>query len=199
MALTPPGNATTRRSVQRIARQCVPGLADFCLVHVIAGTSMPCVAGAHTTSDGKRQIRALLRSHRVARDDPHSTVAQVVRTKRPMLRIGIQPDTLQRRGPDNDGAIAELHRLLGPRSALVVPIMATTSGGEAVLGALTLCYSHSGRSYGPGDIPAATRVAGHVARALEPADPSAQSQRARSSARTPGQGTIVRRRAPLRD
>jgi len=198
MALTPPGTATTRRSVQRIARECVPALADFCIVHLFAGTSMPCVAGAHTTSDGTRHIRALLRSHRVERNDPHSTVAHVVRTKRAMLRTGIQPETLQRRTSHDEDEFAELHRLLAPRSALVVPIMGIVSRTEAVLGVLTLCYSHSGRSYAPGDIPAARRRADQIARVLQPAGPAADSPRDGAPERAPGQRTLVRRRLPLR-
>lgn len=170
----------------RLARRSVPGCADFCLVHLVTRAAIVAVAGAHVTRDGDRLLRTLMRSYHIALDDPASGAASVVRTGRPLLRTAIQIDAaVVRRG---DGRVVDLHRQLAPRSALVVPIP-TPLG---VVGALTLCYSESGRTYEAGDLASADRIAEQIARALLPAPPAVIAPAA--AARHTRQGTTLRRR-----
>src|SRR5215216_1405291 len=128
------------RAVERTAREAVPALADFCFVHLVAGRGITCIAGTHATREGRRTLRALMRRHRIRPDDRVSAVAQVVRTRQPLVRVDIRPDTDTNVRTNSVGA---LHRRLDPRSALVVPIVYN----DALLGTLSLCYSESGRSY----------------------------------------------------
>jgi GAF domain-containing protein len=176
--------------VQRRARSAIPALADFCLIHLASGSRIVCVASAHATREGARLVRALARSHQVRRADRASTVAQVVRLARPIVRATIphEPPT------GTASAIADLYRRLAPRSALAVPIVAS----GRVLGAVTLCYSLSGRSYVAGDVPAAMRLAARIARAMTTgaADATLGLHPATGHAR---QGTTFRRRVAARN
>jgi len=179
-----------RRAVERAARNAVPALADFCLVHLVAGRAIRCVAGAHSTREGGRDVRALMTTHRIRLDDRDSTVAHVVRTGRATLRKEIYPDTP---GRTRAGAVAELHRRLAPTSALVVPIVRD----DAVLGALSLCYSHSGRVYGARHVGAANRLASRIADALARSSSLGAPLPLRAATRHVGQGTMIRRRVAL--
>jgi len=153
--------------VERAARDAIPTLADYCLVHVVSGATIPCVAGAHVSRHGQTHVRALMRSRGIRRNDLVSTVAQVIRTSRPMLRSHV---TAERREEIRKGGIAEVQHRLAPRSVLVVPI----ADGAVVLGALSLCYSESGRSYSERHLRPAHRMAMRIARVL------AAARRARS-------------------
>jgi GAF domain-containing protein len=152
--------ATARRAIERAARDAVPTFADFCLVHLVAGRTIKCVAGTHATRGGGRDVRALMKRHRIRQDDRDSTVAQVVRTQRAMLRKEIYPEASNRIRT----GVGELHRRLATTSALVVPIVRH----GAVLGAISLCYSHSGRAYAARHLAAAQRLADRIAAALVP-------------------------------
>jgi hypothetical protein len=176
-----------RRRLQQIARRSVPALADFCVVFVVAGRTIVGIASAHTNPQGGRALRALQRIYRVRRADLDSTVAQVVRTQRPVIRTAILPE-MQATAPR--GSVADIHRRLACRSALVVPIRA----GSNVFGAVSLCYAGSGRTYAQADVPAGRRVALELARAMVPAESTHGSLRLRAPAGDARRGATVRRR-----
>ena len=156
--------AAARRELDTMVRRLVPEAADFCLVHVVSRGTIRAVTWAHSRPEGDRLLRALTRRYRISPNDGASGVASVLRTQRPLLRTAIQIDVaVARRG---DAAAAEIHRQLAPRSALVVPI-ATSAG---ILGALTLCFSQSGRTYSARHVPAAVKIAIRMARTLVPED-----------------------------
>jgi GAF domain-containing protein len=182
----------SRRTIQEIARRAVPPLADFCVVFVVAGRSILAVASAHASADGDRLLRALHRVYRIRRDDPFSTVAQVVRRGRHLIRTTILPDGQK---PPPRGSVADLHRRLACRSALVLPIL----DGSDVLGAVTLCYAGSGRVYAHGNVPAGRRVASAIARALVAAGATNAAPRLRAPARDAGRRPTVRRRVAARN
>ena len=167
---TPPISTATgraaRRAIEQIARGAVPALADFAMVFVVAGRSVVGIASAHVSPGGERLLRALRRVYRVRREDLHSTVAQVVRTGRPSLRRDILNENHSHAPP---GSVADLHRRLACRSALVLPIRV----GETVTGAVSLCYAGSGRSYGASDLAYARRIAREIARAVPSSLPHA--------------------------
>jgi GAF domain-containing protein len=175
---------TTHREVQRLAREAIPTLADFCLVYRLARRALRAIAAVHVTRAGSRNVRALMKAYRIRTDDRGSTVAQVVRTQRPLVRTEIRPDAA--RGRTN--SVARLHLRLATRSALVVPIV---RDGD-VLGAVSLCYSRSDRSYSPRDIAAAELFARRVADALAS---EAGANGPRAIKRRPREGPTVRPRA----
>jgi GAF domain-containing protein len=179
-----------RRIVERYAREAVPALADFCLVHLAAGRTIRCIAATHATRSGTRTVRALMATHRIRQDDRVSTVAHVIRTGRAALRTAIQPERTDE-GPDR---VTDLHRRLAPTSALVVPIQQHTH----VVGAVSLCYSQSGRSYRARDIAAARRLASRIAAALSTPTINA-TPGLHAAARHTGQGPSLRRRVAARN
>jgi GAF domain-containing protein len=177
------------RAIARAAREAIPNLADFCLVHLVAGNALTCVAGAHSTPGGTRNMRALMKAQRIALDDRFSTVATVVRTRRATIRRDIYPDD------EAAGQLSELQRKLAPTSALVVPIVTD----RGVLGAISLCYSHSGRSYAARHLALAKRLALRLAETLTPRQPADAAHGLRAAARHARQGTTLRRRVAARN
>ena len=153
------------RTVQRLAREAIPTLADFCLVYQLTGRLLRAIAAVHVTRQGSRDVRALMKAYRIKLDDRVSTVAQVVRSRRPIVRTEIRPDA----GKGSAGSVAHLHLRLATRSALVVPIVHE----DVVLGAVSLCYSRSSRSYEARHIAMAERFAMRVASALLPEEGNA--------------------------
>jgi GAF domain-containing protein len=194
MASTPPvataGRAASR-TIHEIARRAVPTLADFAMVFLVGGRSIVGIASAHVSPAGDRLLRALRRIYRIPRHDLHSTVAQVIRTGRPSLRIGIQSDGR----PAPRGSVADIHQRLACRSALVLPIWI----GSTVVGAVTLCYAGSGRTYAPADVAGAERVARQVARTVPSALTNAATSRLRTTAGDARRHTAVRRRLAARN
>jgi GAF domain-containing protein len=181
--------ASHSRALDRCVREAIPDLADFCFVHVATARTLRCVAAAHGTPHLTRAMRMLVRGTPIRRDDLVSTVAFVVRTHKPTLRKGIVDDD----AAEVRSARAQLHRKLAPRSALVVPLL---QDGVA-LGALSLCYSHSGRSHAARHMPLARRLAVRIAALLTAASNAAS--RLRAAARQPGQGATARRRLAARN
>jgi GAF domain-containing protein len=188
--LTAASIEAARSAMQRIARGLVPALADFSLIFLADAIAIQCVAGAHATADGARLVRMVMRSYRIRRRDPSSTVAHVIRTSQPLLRSDIHIDPSPRRD-----AVSELHRRLAPCSALAVPIDFSGS----VVGALSVCYSQSGRSYAGADVAAVTHAASRIAEALSRARAADATLRLRPSTRDTRQGTTIRRRVAPRD
>jgi GAF domain-containing protein len=182
------GSDAAHRTVQRLAREALPALADFCLVYQLAGRTLRAIAAVHVTRQGSRDVRALMKAYRIKMADRVSTVAQVVRTQRPILRTEIRADA----GKGKPGSVTSLHLRLATRSALVVPIVRDGT----VLGAVSLCYSRSGRTYDGRHIASAERFARRVAGALLPADgrnaPSVLERPAREG-RTVQQRTATQR------
>ena len=180
------------RSIQEIAGRAVPALADFAMVFMVAGRSIVGIASAHISPAGDRLLRALQRVYRIRRNDLQSTVAQVIRTGRPSLRRSIHDDGQ----PAPRGSVADLHRRLGCRSALVLPIRV----GSTVAGAITLCYADSGRSYAPVNLAGAQRIVREITRTVVPLPiPHAAAQRLRAPVGDARRHTAVRRRVAARN
>jgi GAF domain-containing protein len=170
--------------LKRIARSIVPGQADFCFIHLADGEHLRCVASAHATREGQRVVSQLGRIYRIVLSDPESTVAQVVRSGRPQLRSEIAVDAGSHLAP----RVAHAHRQLGPRSAIVVPLLV----GGTVVGALTLGYAASDRRYAAHHVTGVKRLAKEIASCLTNGRPAA-------SARPPARAaTASARRLPLR-
>ena len=178
--------------LERVARAAVPALADFCLVYLLDGEQFRCVASAHVTRAGDRLVRALNKVYKITRDDRESTVAQVVRLGRPSLRAEIRPEYQTRDAYATLARVCDIHRQLGVRSALVVPI----EGRAGVLGAVAFSYAQSGRHYSPADLPVAERVAHDIAFAVDHAR-LLQSQRRQASIGRRARPALTRLRRAL--
>lgn len=179
-----------QRVIDRAARRALPRLADFYLIHVVTPRTLRCVSAAHRAKQFAPDVRELMSARPIRRDDLASTVAGVVRSSKPALRVNIYQDDTDRVRRDK---IARLHRKLATKSALVVPLI---SDG-VVLGALSLCYSHSGRSHAPRHVPLAERLATRIAAVLMAAGHAAS--RLRATARHARQRGTIRRRLAARD
>jgi GAF domain-containing protein len=163
-------------AIERAAREAVPAIADFSLVHLVDGARIRCVAGTHVSPAGRLLVRALMRRTAIRRTDLVSTAAHVIRTARPLLRTHIRPEpepSLPRRG------VADLQRRLAPRSVLVVPIAIA----GAVRGTLSLGYADSGRVYTARQLAAARRLARRIADAIATITPSAARAGRRTAVR----------------
>ena len=154
---TTPHSLAAFRLIDRALRRALPALGDFAFVHVRAGGEIVGVAAAHHRGEQARLVRSLMRAYRVAASDRVSAVAQVIRTGKPLMRSEIHPDTPDPRAARGD-RIADLHRQLAPRSALVVPIVIRNS----ILGAMSLCYSDSRRRHSPASLPSARHLATQI-------------------------------------
>jgi GAF domain-containing protein len=153
-----PSRRQSTTLLKQIARSIVPSRADFCFIHLAHGEQLRCVANAHATPRGQRLVSQLGRMCRILRTDPQSTVAHVVRSGRPQLRSEIAVDE----SSDLPPHIAHVHRQLGPRSAVVVPLL---FGGH-VVGALTLGYAGSNRRYAAHHVATVMRLARRITRSL---------------------------------
>lgn len=176
------------RAIDRAAKKAFPRLADFYFLHLVKPRTLRCVAAAHRARRLERDIRAMVGAYPIRRNDLASTAAFVVRSRKPALRTGIYRDDSGSRS-----ASALLQRKLAPTSALVVPVMTD----EDVIGALSLCYSHSGRSHGPQHVRRAERLAARIAAVLTAASNAAS--RLRTATRHARQRTTLRRRLASRD
>jgi GAF domain-containing protein len=189
-------HAARLTAIRRLVRGAVPTLADFSLFYVPHASIISCVACAHATPTGARLLRALAREYHLRRNDRSSTVAEVMRTGRPIVRKDIPVELEAGRSPHSEReTVANLHRRLAARSALVVPV----AGDRSVLGALTLCYSQSERSYSARDVHTAMRLAAHIADALTGDGGVDATVRLRAAAGNPRQGTTLRRRVAARN
>jgi GAF domain-containing protein len=162
-------------------------------VYLLDGEQLRCVASAHVTRAGDRLLRAFNKVYKITRDDRESTVAQVVRLRRPSLRAEIRPEyQIPDRGVARLARVFDIHRQLAARSALVVPI----EGRSGVLGAVAFSYAESGRHYTPADLRAVERVAHQIALAVHHAL-LLQSQRRQASIGRRARPALTRLRRAL--
>ena len=156
----------TLRSQSRLLddalHECVPALGDFGLIYLVDGDRLRCAASAHAAPRRRHLLRTLKHAYQLRRNDPDSTVAQVVRIGRPALRLQIRREQ-RPAGAAGAARVFDLHHRLGAHSALVVPI----HGRDGVLGALALAYSDSKREYTPDEIPIVEHIAMQIGFALD--------------------------------
>ena len=147
-------------TLQRIARLCVPLLADQCIVDLIDDEGDAPVAIAHVNPEKERLLKSLVLSKRPAAGMPrHGVSAQ--RAIQPQLFPEV-PDALlsaMARDPDH---LASIHEL-APKSVIVVPMVAR---GRTV-GAIMLVLSESERRYDDGDLRTAQELAQRAAPAVD--------------------------------
>jgi signal transduction histidine kinase/DNA-binding response OmpR family regulator len=159
----------TSTTLAQLARLAVPELGDMCVVDVLDEDGYRQVGAAHVDSTKEGMIRS-------ARPGPRSRsrpLAQIFEAGQPVLFSEVS-DALVSEIAAGEEPIAELLAVIGPRSAMVVPLRA----GDRPIGGLTLIAAESGRRYGPDDLSLAQELAHRAALSVENARLYAHAQAA---------------------
>ena len=150
--------ATTLR---RVAELAVPLLADHCIIDLVGeDLDRGPIAVAHVNPERARRLDEVVRRHRPPPGAPRHGMPDG-RLPPPQLFENV-PDALlvrMARDPEHLAALREL----GPRSVIVVPLVAH----DRPLGGLMLVMAESGRRYGPADLAVAEDLARRAALAVD--------------------------------
>ena len=143
-----------------LAELAVPGIADWCAVHLVRNDRVDQVAVAHSDPD---KVAFVARLQERYPPDPSADggAIEVSRTGRPALFPEI-PEELLVAGAVDDEHLA-LIRSIGIRSAVVVPLLVR---GRS-LGAVTLVHAESERRFDESDLAVAEQLAANAAIALD--------------------------------
>src|SRR5437870_7620018 len=145
------------RALPRLVGLAVPVLGDLCAIDLIQDDgALHRVASAHVDSTKEALVYEIR-----ARHGFNPTAAQgvpaVIRTRRPALVVRATEADLE--AVSRNAEQLALFRQLGPKSWIIVPLVAR----ERVLGAMTLAITESSRRYGRADLSLATAVASQAA------------------------------------
>ena len=166
------------RTLAALAALCVPRLADWCAIDIVASDgSIERLAVAHADPEKVRHARELGRRHP---PDPNARigVARVLRTGEPELVPEFDEDLLLE-ATRGDEELLGIVRELGLRSAITVPL---TARGRT-LGALSLVAAESGRRYVGADLQLAVELGRRAAVAVDNARLHIEAERRADAAR----------------
>jgi signal transduction histidine kinase/DNA-binding response OmpR family regulator len=159
----------TSTTLAQLARLAVPELADLCIVDVAADDdAYRQVGAAHVDPEKEGLLRSVASGERT-RNHP---LARMFAGGEAVLLSEVSDEFIAQIGGGR--AVEELVGVIGPRSAMVVPLRA----GDRPIGGLTLVSSESGRRYGADDLALAQELAHRAALAVENAQLFAQAQAA---------------------
>jgi PAS domain S-box-containing protein len=144
-------------TLESVAKLAVPFLADFCLVDVLNDGELNRVGVAHVRHDLANVANALRDFPPDAQGD--SAVANVVRSGAPFIVDSIPQAAIH----TLDRAYRDLIVQLGPRSCMIVPIMAR----GAVVGTISFVSSTDEHRYGEADLALAEELARRAGVALD--------------------------------
>ncbi len=148
-------------TLARIARLCVPTLADQCSVDLLGDDgTLRRVASAHVDPEKEPLVHELRARYGFNLDDPGGQHA-VIRSREPILKSE-HTDADFVRAAQSPEQLAML-RHLGATSLMIVPLIAR----EAVLGTITLILTGSARRYGPDELSLADGIARRAAIAID--------------------------------
>lgn len=150
-----------KATLAAVARLAVPGMADWCVVHVVdEDGELQRLATAHADPAKLAMVEELAERYP---DDPNSpySPAEVLRTGQPLMLTEI-PDSLLRSAA-RDHEHYRILSELGLESSLSVPL----GVGGRTIGVLTLVSAGSGARYGPDDVAFARRLAHHASLAID--------------------------------
>jgi len=148
-------------TLESIARLAIPELADWCLVDIVEESgSVSQLAAAHADPAREGLLHELMAYRRFGEDAP-GTVAQVLRTSRPVLVAETSESFLAERatGEEHLGLLRDL----GVCSIISVPLLAR----GRTLGAMTLVSSSPQRRYDEGDLSLAENLSYRCALAVD--------------------------------
>jgi PAS domain S-box-containing protein len=155
------GSLDVERTLGRIAQLLVPTLADWCAVDVIGDDgALRQITSGHPDPEQERLLVELRRRYREQRGASEG-VMQVIRSGRPELFADVRGAGQARLQILDEEA--ELYERLGPRSYLIVPLVAR----GRTTGALTLLSTREGRHYGDNDVAFAEHLARRFAMAVD--------------------------------
>ena len=167
-----------KQTLSKLAQLAVPGLADWCAVHVVGDDGVPQqVAVAHADPAKVRFALELGRRFPAPPDAPRG-VPEVIRSGRSEHYPLVGEDTLAAVAQSADHL--RLLRTLRLRSAVIVPL--TT--GSRVLGAITFVFAESGRVYDEDALAFAEELGRRAGIAVENARLYTAAHKARQSADT---------------
>jgi signal transduction histidine kinase len=155
-------------TLQRVARQAVPFLADVCLVQLVGadGRLRP-VAAAHIDAAQETRMREL-----AINSDAESpaTALRALRTGKPVILPEISDSVLyaiaqEEHAPPGAETTAFLHEI-APRSIIAMPLVARGH----VLGVVSLARLAGSSPFAPQDVPVTQHLARQCALAVENAD-----------------------------
>ncbi|HET7035140.1 MAG TPA: ATP-binding protein [Thermomicrobiaceae bacterium] len=148
------------QTLEQVARLTVPFLADWCTVHVrLPDGRLERVAAAHVDPVKQELLRRLPGDPWLAQ--AANPIRRVVQTGTGYLTVEVRPEHLTRSA--QDAAHQALFDALGPRSVIVVPLIAR----EQTLGALVCVYAESERRYSETDLELLQDLAGRAAVAVD--------------------------------
>jgi signal transduction histidine kinase len=151
------------RALPRLVRLAVPTLGDLCAIDLLQdGGALHRVACAHVDATKEALVYEVRARHGYNPTSAHGVPA-VLRSRQPVLVAGATEADLGAAAQNDDQL--QLLRQLGPKSWLIVPLVAR----ERVLGAITLAVTESARRYGRVDVSFAEVMASHTAAAIESA------------------------------
>ncbi|MBR9991240.1 MAG: PAS domain S-box protein [Gemmatimonadetes bacterium] len=133
------------RTLRNVADLAVPDVADWCAIDILEHGVIHRVAVEHMDRAKVDLVRRLEEKYPT---DPHATVGapQVIRTGKAEMAATIPDEVIRSAARDDEHLRIILE--LGLRSYIVVPLVAR----EQVLGAITLVYAESGRTYDDEDL-----------------------------------------------
>ncbi len=165
------------RTLRRLARLCVPALADWCTIDMLGPKGeIERLAVAHEDPEKVRWARELQERYPPDPEAPRG-VAQVLRSGEPQFLPEIPPELLDETIGDDD----ELRRIveeLGLRSSICVPLKAR----KRTLGALTLIAAESHPPYTQADFELAQALAHRAAVAVDNARLFREAERGANAA-----------------
>jgi PAS domain S-box-containing protein len=177
-----------RETLRQVAELAAGDIADWCSVHVVEPDGAIAELAVAHNDPAKVTLARELQERYPSEADAATGAPAVIRTGEPELVPEITEDML--RLVARDDLHLELLQELGLSSYMCVPV----KGREAVLGAITLVTSESGRHFGAEDLSLAEELARRAATAIENArlyrEAEARAQAARVLA-TIGDGVFL--------
>jgi PAS domain S-box-containing protein len=156
--------------LDKIAELVVPERADYCVIDLVAEDgSIERVAMTHARPE-QQPLLEQLRAYPAI--DQRAGVAEVVRTGEPLLVRHVTGDRLA--AMTQDRKHLEIAQKLGPRSVMIVPMLAR----GRVTGAISFVLTTPARHYGRQDLALAQELAGRAGLAIENARLYRQSRMA---------------------
>jgi PAS domain S-box-containing protein len=156
-----------------LAALLVPGLADWCSIHLVDGDDLEPVAVAHADPERVALAREYHEKYPPRPGQSHG-LSNVVRTGNPELYSEISPELLARGARDPEHLT--LLRSVGMKSLMVVPIGVR----GRVTGTISLVSAEGGRRYDAQDLTLAEELGRRAGTCIENARLYAAEKRARS-------------------
>ncbi|MEA2412858.1 MAG: hypothetical protein QOC77_3419, partial [Thermoleophilaceae bacterium] len=159
------------RTLSEVARLAVPDVADWCAIDIVQadGTTRQ-VTSVHPNPQHEALLLELRRRYRAEKQGSEGT-ARVIATGEPELVRDVSGQV----AIELAEAEQETYRRLGPRSYMIVPLVAR----GRTIGALTLLSMREGRHYGDSDLDFAQHLARRFALAVDNARLYDEAERSR--------------------